>query len=160
MHRFSMVTYSNFSSFKERLNSFIEWPIQMKQMAEMMSRAGFFYTGSSDRTICFMCGGGVKNWYCTDDPWVVHAFYYDKCDFVRLMKGNDYIKRVHREISMENCNVNNRHYFRSIPIRHNQPSTSASTNHHYPPVVNGDPLLCKLCFENKINPIEFFYRNC
>jgi len=29
--------------------------------------------GSQNRTVCFHCGGGLKDWLPTDDPWKEHA---------------------------------------------------------------------------------------
>ena len=52
--------------------------------------AGFYYTGVSDRVVCFCCGLEVHDWSRNDDPWVVHARYSSKCPFLLQKKGEDF----------------------------------------------------------------------
>lgn len=77
-----------------RLQTFIDWPKSMKQTPQQLSAAGFFYTQVADRVICFSCGGGLCEWEEKDDPWEQHAMYYEKCDYLRSMKGSEYISSV------------------------------------------------------------------
>lgn len=44
----------------DRIKSFSTWPVQLIQNKNILSECGFFYTGKSDRTICFYCGLGCK----------------------------------------------------------------------------------------------------
>lgn len=55
-------TYPNYAIFDNRLLSFTEWPRSMKQKPAELADAGFFYTGKGDQTLCFHCGGGLKDW--------------------------------------------------------------------------------------------------
>lgn len=82
-----------------RLRSFEEWPKTMKQKPEQLSDAGFFYTQKSDRVICFSCGGGLREWDEDDDPWEQHVLWYEKCDYLRLIKGPEYIAAVKEKFS-------------------------------------------------------------
>ena len=34
------------------------------------------------------------NWAPEDDPWIEHARWFDQCSFVRLKKGDDFIREV------------------------------------------------------------------
>lgn len=77
-----------------RLRSFDEWPKTMKQRPKQLSDAGFFYTQKSDRVICFSCGGGLRDWDEQDDPWEQHALWYSKCDYLRLVKGQEFVDAV------------------------------------------------------------------
>lgn len=86
--------FPEFAIETARLRSFDEWPKTMKQKPQQLSDAGFFYTQKGDRVICFSCGGGLRDWDEQDDPWEQHALWYDKCDYLRLVKGPEYIEAV------------------------------------------------------------------
>ncbi|XP_037908821.1 death-associated inhibitor of apoptosis 1-like isoform X2 [Hermetia illucens] len=77
-----------------RLRSFAEWPRTMKQKPEQLADAGFFYTGIGDRVKCFSCGGGLKDWDESDDPWEQHALWLGNCHFLKLNKTQKYIDSV------------------------------------------------------------------
>lgn len=88
-----------------RLQSFECWPKQLKQTPAMLAQAGLYYTGSSDKTVCFQCGGGLKGWDPQDDPWQQHARWFPGCQFVRLSLGDDVVaeaKRNAEKIEVEN----------------------------------------------------------
>lgn len=55
-------TYSSYAIYDNRILSFAEWPKCMKQKPADLADAGFFYTGKGDQTLCFHCGGGLKDW--------------------------------------------------------------------------------------------------
>ncbi|XP_055325624.1 death-associated inhibitor of apoptosis 1 [Sitodiplosis mosellana] len=86
--------FPEFAIETARLRSFDEWPKTMKQKPKQLSDAGFFYTQKGDRVICFSCGGGLRDWDEQDDPWEQHALWYSKCDYLRLVKGPEYIEAV------------------------------------------------------------------
>lgn len=83
--------YPNYAIEAKRLESYEDWPKFMKQKPKELSDAGFFYTGKSDRVKCFSCGGGLKDWEAEDQPWEQHAMWYSKCEYLKLMKGEEYI---------------------------------------------------------------------
>ena len=55
-----------------------------------------YVTGKGDQTVCFHCGGGLKDWEENDDPWVEHALWFPKCLHVVLIKGQKFIDEMHR----------------------------------------------------------------
>jgi baculoviral IAP repeat-containing protein 7/8 len=81
-----------FSIEANRLETYDDWPRTARQTPVTLSDAGFYYTGSGDRVICFSCNGGLKDWEENDDPWEQHAMWYEKCEYLKLMKGDDFIK--------------------------------------------------------------------
>ncbi|AXS67756.1 iap-1 [Cryptophlebia peltastica nucleopolyhedrovirus] len=83
-----------------RLQTFKDWPISMKQKPHKLAEAGFYYTGLGDKTKCFFCNGGLKDWEDDDDPWEQHAKWYSDCRYVILVKGQDFIQRVHSEAAV------------------------------------------------------------
>lgn len=85
---------------RARLRSFDEWPKVLKQTPEQLSAAGFFYTQREDRVICFCCGGGIRAWEEHDDPWEQHALHYGKCDYLKLMKGPEYVASVKEKLKI------------------------------------------------------------
>lgn len=80
--------------YEARLQSFKDWPTLMSQTKEQLAEAGLFYTGYSDETKCYQCGGGLKNWDPQDDPWTQHAKWYSGCYYVKLVKGQEFINSV------------------------------------------------------------------
>lgn len=80
------------ATFEARLRTFRDWPPALKQKPKDLAEAGFIYIGTSDQVKCFFCDGGLRNWHSDDEPWKEHARWFNKCVFVRLIKGDDYIK--------------------------------------------------------------------
>lgn len=77
-----------------RIRSYEDWPKTMKQTPKDLSDAGFFYTQTGDRVKCFSCGGGLRDWDENDVPWEQHALWFGKCEYLKLMKGQEYIDAV------------------------------------------------------------------
>lgn len=86
--------HPRYATEQSRLASFSDWPRSMGQKPEDLAEAGFFYTGQGDKTKCFYCGGGLKDWENDDVPWEQHARWFDRCPYVQLVKGRDYVQRV------------------------------------------------------------------
>lgn len=80
---FKRPQHPDFSSKSTRLVTFLDWPRQMRQKPEDLAEAGFFYTGRSDKTVCFQCGGGLKDWEENDDPWQQHALWFSQCAYLK-----------------------------------------------------------------------------
>lgn len=92
--------YPEYSILSSRLATFKHWPLSLRQKPKDLADAGFFYTGQGDQTKCFYCGGGLKDWEDDDVPWEQHARWFDRCSYVRLAKGREYIQKVMTEASM------------------------------------------------------------
>lgn len=80
------------------------WPRALKQKPEQLADAGFFYTGLGDMTKCFYCDGGLKDWEDDDDPWQQHARWFDRCPYVHLVKGRDYVQQIVKEARLNHKN--------------------------------------------------------
>ena len=50
-------------------------------------------TGIYDYTTCFHCGGRLKEWDETDDPWNEHAALFPTCLYVIHIKGMQFIQQ-------------------------------------------------------------------
>lgn len=85
---FQRSEYSLFALKSMRLLSFQTWLSYMSQKPEDLAEAGFFYTGVGDRTMCFHCGGGLKDWEENDEPVQEHALWFSQCAYIRrLLRG-------------------------------------------------------------------------
>nr|AWK27045.1 X-linked inhibitor of apoptosis protein [Eriocheir sinensis] len=79
--------FPHLSTPMSRLRTFAEWPKDTTGVeAEMLSEAGFFYTGMSDFTQCFHCGGGLFAWRRGDNPLTDHEHFYPFCNFIRMQR--------------------------------------------------------------------------
>ncbi|CAB3376649.1 Hypothetical predicted protein [Cloeon dipterum] len=86
IRNWSAPVHSSFATLKSRMDSFREfWPPSLGQKTEEMARAGFFYTGSGDRAICFHCNLGLKDWYLGDDPFDQHTRWRPTCQFLPIV---------------------------------------------------------------------------
>ncbi|XP_075165896.1 death-associated inhibitor of apoptosis 2 [Haematobia irritans] len=83
-----------FSSLDARLQTYTNWPIPNIQSPELLAQAGLYYQEVDDQVRCFHCNMGLRSWEKEDDPWFEHAKWYPMCQFVRLVKGPNYIQEV------------------------------------------------------------------
>ena len=81
----SLVYRSTWSDYDQRLKSFNNWPLQIKQTSQDMAQAGFIYTGSSDRVFCFECKVGLKRWESNDNVWLEHKKWSPSCQYIRMV---------------------------------------------------------------------------
>ncbi|XP_054005935.1 putative inhibitor of apoptosis [Hylaeus anthracinus] len=82
----------NHATYEGRLQTFRGWPKNIKQIPEVLASAGFYYTGIADHVRCFHCDGGLLQWEATDNAWIAHARLFPKCEFVNLVRGQEFIK--------------------------------------------------------------------
>lgn len=75
----------------ERLRSFYVWPKVLGNLVMPLAEAGFYYMGSGDETRCFFCSGILDSWQESDNPWEKHADKFPYCEYVRVIKGFNYI---------------------------------------------------------------------
>jgi len=54
----------------------------------------FAAAGPHDNVKCFYCDGGLKNWQPDDKPWVEHARWFPRCDFLIAQRDANYIRSV------------------------------------------------------------------
>ncbi|XP_047350466.1 putative inhibitor of apoptosis [Vespa velutina] len=86
--------YLKYASIESRIRSFDTWPKPLPPDKNQLAEAGFFYTGKEDQTVCFHCGGGLKDWKPEDDPWEQHAKWFSKCYYLLMAKGKEYVNAV------------------------------------------------------------------
>lgn len=84
--------YPMFTTKEERCKTFKDWPKSLKQKPEELADAGFFYMNVGDKTACFYCGVGCKDWEEHDVPWEEHAKWSPNCLFLQLHKGENFAK--------------------------------------------------------------------
>ncbi|XP_072520121.1 E3 ubiquitin-protein ligase XIAP [Salminus brasiliensis] len=72
----------DWSAMRTRLNSFQAFPHAQKLSAERLARAGFYFTGQSDRVRCFSCQKTVENWHQGDTPVERHREVSPACRFL------------------------------------------------------------------------------
>ena len=89
--------HPQYATLEARLRTFREWPPALRQKPRDLAEAGFYYIGLSDQVKCFYCDGGLRNWQSEDEPWKEHARWFQKCVFVRLVKGDEYIAECLKE---------------------------------------------------------------
>lgn len=136
--------HPRYASEAARLRSFKDWPRCMRQKPEELAEAGFFYTGQGDKTKCFYCDGGLKDWENHDVPWEQHARWFDRCAYVQLVKGREYVQKVISEA----CEVSASEAERDVaPARTAEPSPPAEA----PENSVDDSKLCKICYAEERN---------
>lgn len=78
--------HENMRDRGDRLATFDEWPLQIKQRPEELASAGFFYTGKSDAVVCFHCDLGLNRWETTDNPFEEHLKHAKFCNYINEKK--------------------------------------------------------------------------
>ncbi|XP_057337724.1 E3 ubiquitin-protein ligase XIAP-like [Microplitis mediator] len=140
MTRRTNMAHSTYSHYQTRLESFKDWSPSIKQTKEQLAEAGFFYTGTGDQTLCYHCGGGLKDWEPEDDPWKQHAKWFKSCFYVRFTKEQSFIDSVMGKLT-------------SAPVQ------NEITEIELPPCLtlegNRDARTCKICYEEELGIIFF-----
>ncbi|XP_048088217.1 E3 ubiquitin-protein ligase XIAP isoform X2 [Alosa alosa] len=72
----------DWSTISARVNSFRHFPRAKEVSAERLARAGFYFTGESDRVRCFSCQQTVENWSSADTPVNRHLQASPACKFL------------------------------------------------------------------------------
>jgi baculoviral IAP repeat-containing protein 7/8 len=151
----------------KRIESFADWPKTIKQRPKELSDAGFFYTGYGDKVLCFSCNGGLKDWEENDDPWEQHAMWYGNCEYLKLMKGEEFVKQMEkkRDEMFRNPNV-------ELASQSSSQSSTSSARESFKDTESNcsekaqemseksdeeeekkDSKLCKICYSNEYNTI-------
>ncbi|XP_078401952.1 baculoviral IAP repeat-containing protein 2 [Cetorhinus maximus] len=81
-------------SYDTRLQTFLRWPVRNFIQPEQLSRAGFYYVGQNDDVKCFYCDGGLRSWEAGDDPWVEHAKWFPRCEYLLQEKGQTFVNQI------------------------------------------------------------------
>ncbi|KAI5620628.1 E3 ubiquitin-protein ligase XIAP, partial [Silurus asotus] len=75
----------DYSVMSARLKSFRTFPHSEQLPAERLARAGFYFTGESDRVCCFSCHHTVENWHQGDIPEQRHLYVSPSCMFLKCV---------------------------------------------------------------------------
>lgn len=126
--------HPHYASETVRLNTFEDWPKTLKQTPAMLAEAGFYYTGRGDKTKCFYCDGGLKDWNEEDSPWEQHARWFKDCKYVKLVKGEEYIQNI----VSKSCTIKT---IEKEYVAEDEKEVSNAV----------DAKLCKICYGEEIN---------
>lgn len=139
--------HPRYASQAARMQTFRDWPRSMRQKPEDLAEAGFFYTGQGDKTKCFYCDGGLKDWEDDDVPWEQHARWFDRCAYVQLVKGREYVQKVMSEAAVIPA------VSEKAPAPAPAPAEASPVEPPPPPPEETveDSKLCKICFAEERN---------
>lgn len=70
------------SSFTSRFSTFEKWPEGIPVDKEQLTNAGFYYTEKNDSVQCFHCGGVLRRWTASCDPWEEHRRWFPLCQYL------------------------------------------------------------------------------
>lgn len=73
---------------KDRMNSFKDWPKQMRQKPEELAKNGLFYSGIGDRVLCFYCDLALRDWNSDDHIAIEHGKWSPQCLFLKMIIDN------------------------------------------------------------------------
>lgn len=90
----SALAYPEYTSFQSRLKTYKNFPENSPQNKYDLSECGLKYSGVEDVVECFCCGLILHNWEKLDNPWIEHCRYNPKCNYVLLMKGNQFVQKI------------------------------------------------------------------
>lgn len=142
--------------YETRLATFENWPKSMKQKPPELAAAGFYYLGVGDQTLCFYCGGGLKDWVEEDNPWEQHALWFPKCNFLLLKKTPAFVEAVQtkhkgllsskkEEIELQASCSSSNNDTKETPncqsVNSEERNSEESTT------------LCKICFRNELGVV-------
>lgn len=75
-------SYDSLRFEKERLETFIEWPVTWLSPAEL-AKDGFYYLRTADHCACVFCRGIVGAWEKGDTPREEHQRHFPHCPFIK-----------------------------------------------------------------------------
>ncbi|XDV37912.1 hypothetical protein PO909_007436 [Leuciscus waleckii] len=90
----SNVSNSAMQQCEERLLTFVNWPSRITVRPDQLAKAGFYYVGRNDDVKCFRCDGGLRCWESGDDPWVEHAKWFPRCEYLLQEKGQEFVHQI------------------------------------------------------------------
>ncbi|KAI8497606.1 Baculoviral IAP repeat-containing protein 2 [Branchiostoma belcheri] len=113
VHKRHIDPREQYKSEQRRLASFATWPagapMQPREPAKAgsfphsfpvsvfkMAEAGFYYSGTGDRVVCFSCGGSVEGWEFGDTAMGKHKRLHPHCNFVNGRCSQDQSPKQHQ----------------------------------------------------------------
>ncbi|XP_069495171.1 inhibitor of apoptosis protein-like isoform X3 [Ambystoma mexicanum] len=92
----SRLNVSNVSmqTYAARVKTFISWPSRIPVRPDQLANAGFYYVGRNDDVKCFCCDGGLRCWESGDDPWIEHAKWFPRCEYLLMIKKQEFVNQI------------------------------------------------------------------
>ncbi|XP_038617699.1 baculoviral IAP repeat-containing protein 2-like [Tachyglossus aculeatus] len=88
------VSNASMQTHAARVKTFLNWPARIPVQPEQLASAGFYYVGRNDDVKCFCCDGGLRCWESGDDPWIEHAKWFPRCEYMIRMKGQEFVNQI------------------------------------------------------------------
>ncbi|XP_063417961.1 baculoviral IAP repeat-containing protein 7-A-like [Mytilus trossulus] len=91
-----------------RLSSYSNFPRHVNVFVSALSKAGFYYTGSTDTVRCYACGITHQNWTRGDNPEEIHCRISPSCTHLhssRLFDGAGLAEHQHMDSSNNRSSV-------------------------------------------------------
>ncbi|XP_071144058.1 uncharacterized protein [Mytilus edulis] len=91
-----------------RLSSYSNFPRNVNVFVSALSKAGFYYTGSTDTVRCYACGITHQNWIRGDNPEEIHCRLSPSCTHLqnsRLFGGAGIAENQHMNSSNNRSSV-------------------------------------------------------
>ena len=63
-------------------------------MLQIIKKLFFFPTGRGDDVVCAFCRNGLKEFEADDDPWIEHAIWNPRCDYLIRKKGTAFVNQA------------------------------------------------------------------
>lgn len=92
----SPTTYANPAMvyYRDRVMSFQNWPVQLRQNKHTMASAGLYYTKNGDLVKCFSCGLCLGHWLKSDEAWQEHHRWSPNCQYIKMVGPRDINTRL------------------------------------------------------------------
>ncbi|XP_064297372.1 baculoviral IAP repeat-containing protein 2 isoform X2 [Phalacrocorax carbo] len=88
------VSNVSMQTHEARVKTFINWPTRIPVQPEQLADAGFYYVGRNDDVKCFCCDGGLRCWESGDDPWIEHAKWFPRCEYLLRVRGGEFVSQI------------------------------------------------------------------
>ncbi|XP_076084119.1 baculoviral IAP repeat-containing protein 3-like isoform X2 [Mytilus galloprovincialis] len=130
-----------------RLSSYSNFPRHVNVFVSALSKAGFYYTGSTDTVRCYACGITHQNWTRGDNPEKIHCRLSPLCTHLqksRLFGGAGLAEHQHMHSSNNRSSVHsessltpNKQSLQIGAAFNDQNKLSSSTNSEPSSLLNG-----------------------
>ncbi|NWX83801.1 BIR protein, partial [Nothoprocta ornata] len=88
------VSNVSMQTHEARVKTFINWPARIPVQPKQLADAGFYYVGRNDDVKCFCCDGGLRCWESGDNPWIEHAKWFPRCEYLLHVKGREFVSEI------------------------------------------------------------------
>ncbi|XP_039247791.2 inhibitor of apoptosis protein-like [Styela clava] len=106
---------------------------RLRASNERLAQAGMYYVGDGDRTKCWFCDGGLKDYLPEDDPWVEHTKYFPQCEYLLQQRGPGWVNEIsaqNPDVARPILPVRERHILPNASHGSQSPSSEVSTTQH------------------------------